>query len=160
MIKNSAGLLLYRFKNDLIEFLLVHPGGPFWAKKDLGCWSIPKGEIEEDEDPLKAAVRETREETGIYVDTINAMPLTPSKQKSGKIIYAWTIEDDFEINEIKSNLFEMEWPPKSGKKQFFAEVDRASWLTINDAIKKIVPGQLPLINELIANLANTNKKEA
>lgn len=160
MIKNSAGLLLYRFKNDLIEVLLVHPGGPFWAKKDIGSWSIPKGEIEQNEDPLKAAAREAQEETGIEVETINAMPLTPAKQKSGKIIYAWAKEENFEINEIKSNLFEMEWPPKSGKKQFFTEVDKASWLIINVAIKKIVPGQLPLINELIANLASRNKKEA
>jgi predicted NUDIX family NTP pyrophosphohydrolase len=156
MIKNSAGLLLYRFKKGAIEVLLVHPGGPFWAKKDVGSWSIPKGEIEEDEDPLKAAARETQEETGIHVHTINAMPLTAAKQKSGKIIYAWAIEGDFEINEIKSNLFEMEWPPKSGKKQFFAEVDKASWLTIDDAIRKIVPGQLPLINELNAKLEKRN----
>lgn len=159
MVKNSAGLLLYRFKNGLTEVLLVHPGGPFWAKKDLGSWSIPKGEIEQNEDPLKAAAREMQEETAIHVDTIHAIPLTPAKQKSGKIIYAWAKEEEgIESNEIKSNLFEMEWPPKSGKNQFFAEVDKASWLTINDAIKKIVPGQLPLINELIVKIENINKE--
>ena len=148
MIKNSAGLLLYRFKNSSIEVLLVHPGGPFWGKKDVGSWSIPKGEIEENEDPLKAAIRETREETGIEVDTMDAIHLTPAKQKSGKIIYAWAKENDFEIQEIKSNFFEMEWPPKSGKKKSFAEVDKANWLPMNEAVQKIVPGQLPLLIEL------------
>lgn len=158
MAKKSAGLLLYRFKNDTIEIFLVHPGGPYWVNKDIGAWSIPKGEIEESEDPLKAAARETHEETGIYIDTSKAKPLTPVKQKSGKIIYAWAKEEDFEINEIKSNLFEMEWPPKSGKKQFFAEVDKASWLTMNEAVQKIVSGQLPLLHELSEKIEKECKK--
>ena len=148
MAKKSAGLLLYRFQNQSLEVLLVHPGGPFWKNKERGAWSIPKGEIEENEELLKAAARETREETGMSVDINNPIPLNPVKQKSGKIIYAWANEANFEIEEIKSNLFEMEWPPKSGKKAFFPEVDNAAWLNLDDAEKKIVSGQLPLLREL------------
>lgn len=148
MAKKSAGLLLYRFQNQSLEVLLVHPGGPFWKNKERGAWSIPKGEIEENEEPLKAAARETKEETGISVDISNPIFLNPVKQKSGKIIYAWANEANFEIEEIKSNLFEMEWPPKSGKKAFFPEVDKAAWLNLHDAKKKIVSGQLPLLIEL------------
>jgi predicted NUDIX family NTP pyrophosphohydrolase len=148
MAKKSAGLLLYRFQNQSLEVLLVHPGGPFWKNKEWGAWSIPKGEIEENEELLKAAARETREETGMSVDINNPIPLNPVKQKSGKIIYAWANEANFEIEEIKSNLFEMEWPPKSGKKAFFPEVDKAAWLNLDDAEKKIVSGQLPLLREL------------
>ena len=148
MAKKSAGLLLYRFQNQSLEVLLVHPGGPFWKNKEWGAWSIPKGEIEENEELLKAAARETREETGMSVDINNPIPLKPVKQKSGKIIYAWANEANFEIEEIKSNLFEMEWPPKSGKKAFFPEVDKAAWLNLDDAEKKIVSGQLPLLREL------------
>lgn len=148
MAKKSAGLLLYRFQNQSLEVLLVHPGGPFWKNKDWGAWSIPKGEIEENEELLKAAARETKEETGISVDINNPIPLKPVKQKSGKIIYAWAKEANFEIEEIKSNFFEMEWPPKSGKKAFFPEVDKAAWLNLDDAEKKIVSGQLPLLREL------------
>jgi predicted NUDIX family NTP pyrophosphohydrolase len=148
MAKKSAGLLLYRFQNQSLEVLLVHPGGPFWKNKERGAWSIPKGEIEENEELLKAAARETKEETGMSVDINNPIPLKPVKQKSGKIIYAWANEANFEIEEIKSNLFEMEWPPKSGKKAFFPEVDKAAWLNLDDAEKKIVSGQLPLLREL------------
>lgn len=148
MAKKSAGLLLYRFKNNLIEILLVHPGGPFWQKKDIGAWSIPKGEVEEGEEMLKAAFRETEEETGVKLQENNPLPLNPVKQKSGKVIYAFTQQTDVNIENIKSNLFEMEWPPKSGKKQFFAEVDRSSWFSIEEAKKKIVPSQIPLIEQL------------
>ena len=148
MAKKSAGLLLYRFQNQSLEVLLVHPGGPFWKNKEWGAWSIPKGEIEENEELLKAAARETKEETGISVDINNPIPLKPVKQKSGKIIYAWAKEANFEIEEIKSNFFETEWPPKSGKKAFFPEVDKAAWLNLDDAEKKIVSGQLPLLREL------------
>ncbi|MEO5908627.1 MAG: NUDIX domain-containing protein [Ginsengibacter sp.] len=154
MAKKSAGLLIYRFKNKVIEVLLVHPGGPFWKNKSLSAWSIPKGEIEENEQPLTAAVRETKEETGILVDINNPISLKPVKQKSGKLIYAWAIEKNFEIGEIKSNLFEMEWPPKSGKKTFFPEVDKTAWFNLEEAEKKIVPGQLPLLKELQHNLLN------
>jgi predicted NUDIX family NTP pyrophosphohydrolase len=158
MAKKSAGLLLYRLKNKLIEVLLVHPGGPFWRNKDCGVWSIPKGEIEENEEPLMAATRETKEETGISIDIKNPISLNPVKQKSGKLIYAWANEANFEIEKIKSNFFEMEWPPKSGKKTFFPEVDKAAWLTLEEAEKKIVPGQLPLLKELKQNLSDSGTK--
>jgi predicted NUDIX family NTP pyrophosphohydrolase len=148
MVKKSAGLLLYHFRNKTLQVLLVHPGGPFWKNKDVGSWSIPKGEIEEGEEPLIAAARETEEETGISVNPHNCISLTPVKQKSGKIIYAWAKEANFETDNIKSNLFEMEWPPKSGKKSFFPEVDKANWFYMEEAEKKIIPGQTPLLKEL------------
>jgi predicted NUDIX family NTP pyrophosphohydrolase len=151
MPKKSAGILLYRFHNNLPEILLVHPGGPFWAKKDAGAWSIPKGEFEENENPLDAAKREVEEETGIKVSG-KLIELTPVKQKSGKIIYAWAVQGDFDDAEIKSNTFEIEWPPKSGKKQSFPEVDKAGWFTMEEAKQKIVPGQAPLIEELRTKL--------
>ncbi|MDP4261323.1 MAG: NUDIX domain-containing protein [Bacteroidota bacterium] len=147
MPKKSAGILLYRIKNDLPEVLLVHPGGPFWTKKDLGAWSIPKGEVEPGEDFLEAARREVKEETGIHIRG-KLIELTPVKQKSGKIIYAWTAEGDFNVAEIKSNTFELEWPPHSGKKKAFPEIDKAAWFHLNEARKKIVAGQEPLIKEL------------
>src|ERR1700679_1046620 len=115
MPKQSAGILLYRFVNHEPEFLLVHPGGPFWTKKDAGAWSIPKGEFTEEEDALVAARREFKEETSMDIWG-NFIPLEPVKQKSGKIIYAWAIEGDMDTNKIVSNTFEMEWPPRSGKK--------------------------------------------
>lgn len=151
MQKKSAGILLYRFQNNLPEVLLVHPGGPFWAKKDLGVWSIPKGEFEADENPLDAAKREVKEETGIKVQG-DFIELTPVKQKSGKIIYAWALQGDFNSAEIKSNTFEMEWPPKSGIKKAFPEIDKAAWFTTDEAKKKIIEGQVPLINELETKL--------
>ncbi|HXR83342.1 MAG TPA: NUDIX domain-containing protein [Hanamia sp.] len=147
MTKKSAGLLLYHFKNNLPEVLLVHPGGPFWAKKEIASWSIPKGEIEENEDPLKAAIRETKEETGISIDLKDPVPLKPLKQKSGKIIFAWMMPAEIELGEIKSNLFEMEWPKGSGKTQSFAEVDKAAWFNLQEARKRIVQGQVPFIEE-------------
>jgi len=116
MSKKSAGILLYRFHNNLPEVLLVHPGGSFWAKKDLGAWSIPKGEFEADENPLDAAKREVEEETGIKVHGA-FIELTPVKQKSGKVIYAWALQGNFNAAEIKSNEFEIEWPPQSGKEK-------------------------------------------
>jgi predicted NUDIX family NTP pyrophosphohydrolase len=150
MPKKSAGLLLYRFKDGLTEVFLVHPGGPFWAKKDLGVWSIPKGEFDEAENPLQAAKRETEEETGIVIAVAdeNFIQLPPVKLKSGKIIFSWALEFDATIPEFKSNLFEMEWPPKSGKKASFVEVDKTAWFSIDEAKKKITAGQLSLIEEL------------
>lgn len=147
MQKKSAGILLYRFHNNLPEVLLVHPGGPFWAKKDLGAWSIPKGEIEADENPLDAAKREVKEETGITVQG-DFIELTPVKQKSGKVIYVWAVQGNFNLEEIQSNTFEIEWPPKSGKKKAFPEIDKAAWFTMDVAKKKIIEGQVPLIKEL------------
>ena len=146
--KKSAGILAYRTVKKTMEFFLVHPGGPFWKNKDAGAWSIPKGEFEEDEDPLTAAKREFKEETGQVISG-NFIPLSPVKQKSGKIIQAWAVEADIDAENIKSNLFEMEWPPRSGKKQEFPEVDRAEWFTADTAKEKINPAQAALIDELL-----------
>ena len=138
---------MYRFHTNGTEVLLVHPGGPFWAKKDDGAWSIPKGEFGAGEDPLSAAKRELEEETGIKADG-NFIELTPVKQKSGKLVYAWALQKDIDPAGIKSNSFEMEWPPRSGIKKSFPEIDRAAWFTMNEARRKIIDGQVPLINEL------------
>jgi predicted NUDIX family NTP pyrophosphohydrolase len=145
--KKSAGLLLYRRQNSALEVFLVHPGGPFWAKKDDGAWSIPKGEIADDEDPLKAAKREFFEETGFQVDG-NFIALTPVKQAGGKWVYAWAIEGDCDAGSIKSNTFSLEWPPRSGNKKEFPEVDRAAWFPLELAKQKILKGQLSLLEEL------------
>jgi len=147
MPKKSSGILIYTLQNNLLQVLLVHPGGPFWAKKDLGAWSIPKGEFDEDEDPLDAAKREVEEETGVKIDG-DFIELTPVKQKSGKIIYAWALHSNFDAEQIKSNTFEMEWPPKSGKKKAFPEIDKAAWFNADEAKEKIIEGQIPLISEL------------
>ena len=148
MARQSAGILLYRLKNHGPEVFLVHPGGPFWGKKDAGVWSIPKGEMEENEEALKVAFREFKEETGYDLQG-DFTPLQPIKQKSGKIVYAWTGEGDVDENNIISNSFEIEWPPKSGKMKSFPEVDKAGWFHLNEAKMKINPGQLPLLDELI-----------
>jgi predicted NUDIX family NTP pyrophosphohydrolase len=146
-MKLSAGLLFFRFHQSSLQVLLVHPGGPFWAKKDAGSWSIPKGEIEKEEEPLAAAIRECQEETGITAEG-NFIELTPVKQKSGKLVYAWAIESDVDPSKISSNEFEMEWPPRSGIKKSFPEIDKADWFTADEAETKIIAGQLPLIREL------------
>lgn len=151
MPKQSAGILLYRFRNETPEVLLVHPGGPFWAKKDKGVWSIPKGEIEENENPFAAAKRETAEETGIDLEIMNTssfIELSPVKIKSGKIIFAWAVEGDFDTNEIKSNSFEMEWPPKSGQRKQFPEADKAGWFSIDEAKIKVNEAQVAILEEL------------
>src|SRR5687767_12096048 len=147
MKKKSAGILLFRFKNNSLQVLLAHPGGPFWAKKDLQSWSIPKGEFDEDEEQLAAALRELEEETGIKAEG-DFIELTPVKQKSGKIIYAWGVQQDADTSTFKSNLFEMEWPPRSGKMKSFPEVDRIEWFTIAEAAEKIIEGQKPILAEL------------
>ncbi len=147
MRDKSAGILLYRFRNKETEVFLVHPGGPFWAKKDSGAWSIPKGELNEEENPLDAAKREFKEETGCIASG-NFTALTPVKQKAGKIISAWALEMDIDPADIKSNMFEIEWPPKSGKRKSFPEVDRAMWFGIDAAKGKINAGQIPLLIEL------------
>jgi predicted NUDIX family NTP pyrophosphohydrolase len=145
--KKTAGLLLYRIQDSAVEVFLVHPGGPFWAKKDEGAWSIPKGEFADDEQPLSAAKREFQEETGFSMAG-NFMALAPLKQRSGKLVYAWALEGDCDAGAIKSNLFSMEWPPRSGKRQEYPEVDRASWFTLESAKRKIVPGQIAFLEEL------------
>lgn len=147
MSKQSAGLLIFRKGPNGIEVLLVHPGGPFWAKKDQGAWSIPKGEFEENEEPFQAALREFSEETGL-VPQGNPISLTPLKQPSGKLIYAWAMESDLDLSQFKSNTFSMEWPPHSGKFQEFPEVDKAEWFPLEIAKQKIVQGQLGFLLEL------------
>ena len=149
--KKSAGLLLYRKAADL-EVLLVHPGGPFWAKKDEASWSIPKGEFSESEDPLAAAKREFEEEMGALPLAGDFEPLEPVKQPSGKLVFAWTTCSDFDTSNLKSNMFSMEWPPKSGRQQEFPEVDRADWFGIEAARHKILKGQAPFLDQLLKKL--------
>ncbi len=145
--KKTAGILLYRMRDAGLEVFLVHPGGPFWMKKDDGAWSIPKGEMEEGEDPLNAAKREFHEETGCSVEG-NFIPLTPLKQRGGKLVYAWAVEGDCDAESIKSNLFSMEWPPRSGKRAEFPEVDRAAWFALELAKEKILKSQVGFLEEL------------
>jgi len=140
---------VYRRTDDGLEVLLVHPGGPFWQRKDLAAWSIPKGEFAPDENPLEAARREFQEETG-FVAPGPFTRLEPVKQPGGKIVVAWAVEGDFDDAAVKSNTFSMEWPRGSGKRQEFPEIDRAGWFPIAEARKKILRGQLPLLDQLEA----------
>ena len=148
MAKRSAGLLLYRKVNGAIEVFLVHPGGPLWARKDDGAWSLPKGEYSEGEDPLSAARREVEEETGIVVDG-DFLPLGEARQPGGKIVIAWAIEKDVDPNLVKSNSFSMEWPRKSGKMREFPEVDRGRWFSIPEARTKLLKGQVVFLDRLM-----------
>jgi len=149
-MKVSAGLMIYRKKNLELEVLIVHPGGPFWAKKDKGAWSIPKGEVEDGEaDLLAVAKREFAEETGQPVPEGEYLELGSVKNKSGKVIHAWAVEGDLDAAQIKSNVFAMEWPPKSGQQQEFPEVDRAGWFVPDKAQEKLNPAQVSLIDHLI-----------
>jgi predicted NUDIX family NTP pyrophosphohydrolase len=147
MPRKSAGILLYRTKGGSLEVFLVHPGGPLWAHKDEGAWSIPKGEFGEGEDALEAAKREFEEETGFKIET-ELEALEPVRQPSGKVIYAWFGKGELDAAEIRSNSFSMEWPPGSRKMQEFAEVDRGAWFTLAEARKKILKGQLTILEEL------------
>jgi predicted NUDIX family NTP pyrophosphohydrolase len=150
MKKLSAGILAYNLSEQgELKVFLVHPGGPFWKNKDEGAWSIPKGEYDEEEDPLLAAKREFTEETGAVLPAGDFIPLEAVKIKSEKVISAWAINVSPDMAFIESNQFEMEWPPRSGKKQFFAEVDRADWFSIEDAKTKINPGQLGFLEQLV-----------
>jgi predicted NUDIX family NTP pyrophosphohydrolase len=149
MPKRSAGILMYRRPGAGLELLLVHPGGPFWARKDLGAWSIPKGEYSESEDALAVAKREFEEETGAPVQG-DFRSLGELVQPGRKIVTAWAIEGDFDPADLKSNLFEMEWPPKSGRRQSFPEVDRAQWFSPAEARGKILKGQSEFISRLLA----------
>jgi predicted NUDIX family NTP pyrophosphohydrolase len=147
MGKKSAGLLMYRRRHGILEVFLVHPGGPFWAKKDAGSWSIPKGEYMPEEEPLEVAKREFEEETGFKASG-QFIPLTSRKQPSGKVITVWAFQGDCDASAIKSNTFSMQWPPRSGTEQEFPEVDRAGWFSIPVAKEKIIKGQAGFLDEL------------
>jgi predicted NUDIX family NTP pyrophosphohydrolase len=147
MPKRSAGILLYRRKHDGVEVLLVHPGGPFWARKDLGAWSIPKGEYSDPEDALACARREFEEETGAR-PTGDVRPLGEVVQRGGKHVTAFAVEGDFDAAGLKSNTFQLEWPPKSGRHQAFPEVDRAAWFSLGEARRKILAAQAEFLKRL------------
>ena len=153
MGKKSAGIILYRKKNNILEIMLVHPGGPFWAKKDAGAWSIPKGEFNDDEEAFTAARREFKEELGRKVLAKDFIRLTEIKSKSGKKVYAFAAEEDFDTANIKSNLCLIDWPPRSGKQIEIPEVDKAEWFDCETAKEKILAYQLPLVEELIKILS-------
>jgi predicted NUDIX family NTP pyrophosphohydrolase len=146
--RKSAGLLLFRHAGADLEVLLVHPGGPFWAKRDEGAWSIPKGECEDGEDPRSAAWREFGEELGSPAPEGNALELGEVRQKAGKTVVAWAIAGDLDPEQITSNTFEMEWPPRSGRAQQFPEVDRAGWFSLPEARERINPAQVALLDRL------------
>jgi predicted NUDIX family NTP pyrophosphohydrolase len=146
--KQSAGILLYRLHKSQLEIFLVHPGGPFFTKKDLGVWSIPKGEFSDEEIPLEVAKREFFEETGQTIEG-NFLELTPIKQKGGKTVYAWAVEGEVDVTKINSNTFTIEWPPRSGKIKEFPEVDKGEWFSVKEAKEKINESQAKLIDELL-----------
>lgn len=150
-MRTSAGILMYRKKNNFFEFFLVHPGGPFWKGKENGAWSIPKGEFTEGEDPLTVAKREFNEETGQTIDG-DFIQLTPIKQKGGKMVYAWAVEGDVDAENIVSNTFKQEWPYKSGKWITIPEVDKAGWFGVEEAKEKINTAQAALIEDLVTRL--------
>jgi predicted NUDIX family NTP pyrophosphohydrolase len=151
MPKKSAGVLMWKRQGSALRVLLVHPGGPFWRNKDAGAWSLPKGEYDDAENPLAAARRELLEELGPSAAAAAAVPddafapLGEVKQKGGKVVTAFALEGDFDVTQLASNTFEIEWPPKSGKRQMFPEADRAGWFTLDEARVKILPGQLELL---------------
>jgi predicted NUDIX family NTP pyrophosphohydrolase len=151
--KKSAGLLLFRETAAGLEVLLVHPGGPFWAKKDDGSWSIPKGEFGDGEEPLAAAKREFEEEMGV-APAGDFIPLESLKQPSGKLVFAWALRSDFDPSRLKSNMFSMEWPPRSGRQQEFPEVDKAAWFGVEAARRKILKGQELFLDQLLAKVQN------
>jgi predicted NUDIX family NTP pyrophosphohydrolase len=146
-MRKSAGLLMFRHSHGELQVLLAHPGGPFWRNKDEGAWTLPKGEYEEPEEPLAAAVREFTEETG-FTPTPPFAPLGEVVQKSGKRISAWAFSGDCDPGQLKCNTFEMEWPPRSGKRQSFPEIDRIAWFGLEEARRKMLPAQVPLLDRL------------
>ena len=158
MPKTSAGLLMYRFRKAHLELFLVHPGGPFWRNKDLGAWSIPKGEYLEGEDPFEAARREFKEETG-FEAIGEFIALAPLRQPSGKIITAWAFEGDCDPAGIRSNRFTMEWPPGSGRQAQFPEVDQADWFDAEMARTKLLKAQAGFVDQLCAKLGNVPRMQ-
>ncbi|MET3520488.1 NUDIX domain-containing protein [Mesorhizobium abyssinicae] len=148
MPQRSAGLLIYRRTGGVFEFLLVHPGGPFWARKDEGAWSIPKGLVDESEDELAAARREAEEELGVVIDG-DFEPVGSYRQPGGKIVTAWSVESDLDADAVRSNTFTMEWPPRSGSVKEFPEVDKAGWFSLPEAGLKILKGQRPILGDFL-----------
>lgn len=153
-MKQSAGILLYKIDAGEIFVFLAHPGGPYWKNKDSGAWTIPKGELNENEDPLKAAIREFEEESGIKLSGA-FIPLNSVKLKSGKLIHAWALEKDLDASVIKSNEVEIEWPPKTGKKIMIPEIDKAEWYSVDIALQKVNPAQADLISQLVRVIHNS-----
>jgi predicted NUDIX family NTP pyrophosphohydrolase len=151
-MKTSAGILLYRKNAGQVEVLIAHPGGPFWAKKDLGAWTIPKGLYEEGEDPLQAAKREFAEEVGQPVPDGEFVQLGTIEQKNNKTVIAWAVAGDLDVSKGQSNTFKMEWPPRSGKFQDIPEIDKKGWFSLGQAAKKLNPDQVPLIKRLANHL--------
>jgi predicted NUDIX family NTP pyrophosphohydrolase len=147
--RRSAGIVLHRPGTAGVEVLLVHPGGPFWAKKDAGAWSIPKGEYEDGEDPLACALREFEEETGTRLASDDVVELGSVRQKSGKQVTAWALAGDLDPSTVRSNTFTMEWPPRSGRQAEFPEIDRAQWFGVEAAREKLVPAQVELLDRLL-----------
>ncbi len=154
MAKQSAGLLVYRGSGASLEVLLVHPGGPFWAKKDDGAWFLPKGEIELEEEPLAAARREFREELGMDAPAGTPVELGTVKNKGGKLIFAWALAGDVDLAGFHSNTFQLEWPPRSGKMRDFPEVDRARYFGVEEASRKLHTAEQPLLARLLERLMN------
>jgi predicted NUDIX family NTP pyrophosphohydrolase len=152
MARSSAGILLYRSGSGGPEVLLVHPGGPYWARRDTGAWSIPKGEHGEDEEPLACALREFAEETGTALEPCHLVELGTVKQKSGKLVSAWAAEGDLDPATVTSNTFTMQWPPRSGRMAEFPEVDRAEWFALARAREKLIAAQAELVDRLEAHL--------
>jgi len=153
MARSSAGILLFRTRSGTPEVLLVHPGGPFWARRDAGAWSIPKGEHGDDEDPLQCALREFAEETGSALEPAELIELGTIRQKAGKLVTAWAAEGDLDPATVTSNTFTIQWPPRSGRMAEFPEVDRAEWFDPETARRKILPAQAELIDRLLERLA-------
>lgn len=151
----SAGILLFRRDGGELRFLLVHPGGPFWRKKDAGAWTIPKGGIEDEEEPRACAIRELEEELGAapVLDPEDLIELGRVKQRAGKVVEAWAAEGEFDPTALASNTFAMEWPPRSGNRQEFPEVDRAAWFDLEAARKKILPAQAEFLERLVEHLS-------
>jgi predicted NUDIX family NTP pyrophosphohydrolase len=155
MKKQSAGLLVYRLRDSQPEVLIAHMGGPFHAKKDAGHWSIPKGEYDDGEDPLATAQREFKEELGQEPPEGKFVELDTIKQKNNKTVIVWAVEGDLDVSDIKSNTFEMEWPPKSGRMQEFPEIDKAEWYSLTQAAQKLIPAQAEFLKRLAGKLEVT-----
>jgi predicted NUDIX family NTP pyrophosphohydrolase len=147
MSKKSAGIIVYRTHKGALEVFIAHLGGPYWEKKDYRAWSFPKGEFDDDENPFEAALREFREETGQSIQG-NFIELAPNRNPSGKLVYAWAVEGNIDEKNIKSNLFELEWPPGSGNMQKFPEIDRGAWFNVAEAKERVHKGLVPIFDEL------------